>query len=317
MGAALCHETTVLDGIAGTWPPDDTGSSGLAVAKALVARGWAGNYLHAFTLDDVLHALSYQGPCLLGMNWRTLMDHPAVTTGRDRYAGPSRVGHEPLLTEVPVHRHRDGTLDEARSLVWIDNTAGPPAGATMAAPASPSPRSDTSSPIRATSPSPSRPSPAERARVDPSGVRAHFPGARAPGGFRHLPPQRRESQTWRSRDWQCETPRMAAPAGWYPDSVPGRQRYWDGRAWAITTRPVPDVPPAADASQRPCPYCTTPMPTMASRCTACSGQLRFCKRCKAQMGTHSKQKFVGLARGGSKEQQRCMGCNAVLDGPRF
>jgi len=122
VGAALCHEATVLDGIAGTWPPDDTGSSGLAVAKALVARGWAGSYLHAFTLDDVLHALSYQGPCLLGMNWRTLMDHPAVTTGRDRYAGPSRGGHEPLLTEVSVHRHRDGTLDEARSLVWIDNS---------------------------------------------------------------------------------------------------------------------------------------------------------------------------------------------------
>lgn len=34
-------------------------------------------------------------------------------------------------------------------------------------------------------------------------------------------------------------------------------------------------------------------------------------------GMKSKQKFVGLARGGMKTQYRCTHCAKVLDGPRF
>jgi hypothetical protein len=35
-----------------------------------------------------------------------------------------------------------------------------------------------------------------------------------------------------------------APAGWYPDSVPGRERYWTGEGWSEETRMAPPPMPA-------------------------------------------------------------------------
>jgi hypothetical protein len=116
----------------------------------------------------------------------------------------------------------------------------------------------------------------------------------------------------------------AAP-GWYPDdSVPGQQRYWDGAAWTSHTAPVDAPPPGAAAmpsaitgSTLPCPYCKSSMPETAVRCPSCGGEQRYCKRCDDLVGVWSKQKFVGLARGGTKTQYRCMNCNTVVDGPRW
>lgn len=66
-----------------------------------------------------------------------------------------------------------------------------------------------------------------------------------------------------------------------------------------------------------CDYCTTQIPAGATRCPQCAGQFYFCPTDKRHVGVTSKQKFVGLMRGGTKTQYRCMHCGRVLDGPRF
>lgn len=88
----LYSAATALDGIPGTWPPDDTGSSGLAVAKAARAKGYITTYRHCFNLDDVLTALQH-GPVIAGTNWHEGMDTPGPA-GIVRPTGAVRGGHE-------------------------------------------------------------------------------------------------------------------------------------------------------------------------------------------------------------------------------
>lgn len=68
-------QATKLDAIPGNYPPDDTGSSGLAVAKTLKSRGWISGYQHAFSLTATLAALQH-GPVIVGTNWYESMFHP-------------------------------------------------------------------------------------------------------------------------------------------------------------------------------------------------------------------------------------------------
>lgn len=77
---ALYSLATILDGISGQYPPTDTGSSGIGVAKALQALGLASGYTHAFSLDALNSALQ-AGPLLIGINWYRSMFDPA-TDGR-------------------------------------------------------------------------------------------------------------------------------------------------------------------------------------------------------------------------------------------
>ena len=49
---ALYSSATRLDSVPGHYPPDDTGSSGLAVAKAAKAAGYIRSYTHAFGLHE-------------------------------------------------------------------------------------------------------------------------------------------------------------------------------------------------------------------------------------------------------------------------
>jgi hypothetical protein len=100
-GSALMHENdavglyeeaTHLDHFPGVFPPDDTGSSGLAVAKAARKRGWITGYRHAFSLHAALTALQ-SGPCIVGMAWLTGCDSPDET-GLVHYEGDVRGGHE-------------------------------------------------------------------------------------------------------------------------------------------------------------------------------------------------------------------------------
>ena len=92
MAVELYHEATELDSVPGTYPPDDTGSTGLAVAKAALQDGYIARYEHAFSLDEALAALM-RGPVITGINWYTEMDEPdekgLVTVG-----GTIRGGHE-------------------------------------------------------------------------------------------------------------------------------------------------------------------------------------------------------------------------------
>lgn len=92
-------------------------------------------------------------------------------------------------------------------------------------------------------------------------------------------------------------------------------RYWDGAAW--TDHVAPASSGAVDGPARPCPYCRSSISAEAARCSQCAGDLLWCKRCNARVGVVDKQKFVGLARGGTKTRRSCMTCNAILDGPRW
>ena len=72
---ALYSLATTLDGISGTYPPTDTGSTGLGVAKALKALGLAGSYTHAFSLAALNSALQ-SGPVMIGVTWYNSMFDP-------------------------------------------------------------------------------------------------------------------------------------------------------------------------------------------------------------------------------------------------
>lgn len=64
----LYSDATVVDGYPGSYPPDDTGSSGLAVCKVLKSRGTIKGYRWARSAYGFLRLLQ-EGPVLQGMPW--------------------------------------------------------------------------------------------------------------------------------------------------------------------------------------------------------------------------------------------------------
>ena len=64
----LYADATVVDGYPGSYPKEDTGSSGLAVCKVLKARGTIKSYRWARTPYGFLQMLQH-GPVLQGMPW--------------------------------------------------------------------------------------------------------------------------------------------------------------------------------------------------------------------------------------------------------
>jgi hypothetical protein len=103
---------TKLDNIPGAYPPDDTGSSGLAVMKALKQKGWISSYTHTFSLKSALHALVLR-PGITGMHWRSGCDTPDAQ-GIVHYTGFVRGGHEVELVGIDVKK----------KLVWFANSWG-------------------------------------------------------------------------------------------------------------------------------------------------------------------------------------------------
>ena len=83
---------TKVDSASGEYPPTDTGSDGLSVAKVAKSLGLISGYLHTFTLNDALNALMTQ-PVIIGVNWYAGFDNPD-TTGLVRVSGAVRGGHE-------------------------------------------------------------------------------------------------------------------------------------------------------------------------------------------------------------------------------
>lgn len=95
---------TTLDAIDGTYPPDDTGSSGLGAAKALKKLGLATSYRHAFSLDTLKSALQ-QGPVMVGTVWLQSMfqvgsDGFVIVDSTSAVAG----GHEYVLSAFDADR---------------------------------------------------------------------------------------------------------------------------------------------------------------------------------------------------------------------
>lgn len=110
----LYSRATEIDDFLGSYPPDDTGSDGLSVAKAMKESGLISGYQHAFDLPTALAALQ-SGPVLLGCYWYDSFDTPdssgLIEITRD---ASIRGGHEVVLDE----------LDTERDLVWFTNSWG-------------------------------------------------------------------------------------------------------------------------------------------------------------------------------------------------
>lgn len=93
----LYSAATALDNYNGTYPPTDTGSDGLSVAKAAQQAGFISGYQHALTFDALMAAVQKQ-PVIIGINWYQNFFTPdengliTISTG-DTVAG----GHEPMI----------------------------------------------------------------------------------------------------------------------------------------------------------------------------------------------------------------------------
>lgn len=100
-------KATELDPWPGTWRPEDTGSDGLSVAKAMQGLGMISGYQHATSLTAALNALA-ERPVIVGTDWLSGMYDPAAD-GKIVATGTVEGGHEYCLDE----------LDVARQRVWI------------------------------------------------------------------------------------------------------------------------------------------------------------------------------------------------------
>lgn len=109
---ALYSIATQLDGIPGNYRPDDTGSTGLAVAKAMVQAGLIAGYQHTFSFQDALSALQVV-PLMFGINWYDSFDQPSANGQIAITAGAQvRGGHEIEADELDVSNQR----------VWFDQS---------------------------------------------------------------------------------------------------------------------------------------------------------------------------------------------------
>jgi hypothetical protein len=107
------RKVTAVDPWPGQWPPDDTGSDGLSMAKVFLSEGKIARYDHAFSLEAALTALQTTA-VMIGMSWLTACDNPDAD-GLIHYTGSVRGGHEIEADEVDVERR----------LVGFTNSWGP------------------------------------------------------------------------------------------------------------------------------------------------------------------------------------------------
>jgi hypothetical protein len=109
---SLYSAATALDDYPGTYPPTDTGSDGLSVAKAAQKAGLISGYQHITSVAAAQTAI-ISGPFIVGCNWWTSMDSPDGN-GLVKVSGTVRGGHE-----FACHGY-DATAD----LWWFTNSWG-------------------------------------------------------------------------------------------------------------------------------------------------------------------------------------------------
>lgn len=111
--AIACYSAASrIDDAPGEYPPTDTGSSGLAVAKVVKLAGLISGYQHTFTLEDALKALQVV-PLICGTVWLSGMDE-ANTQGLVSVTGQDLGGHEYVMDEY----------DDQRGWVGFSNSWG-------------------------------------------------------------------------------------------------------------------------------------------------------------------------------------------------
>ncbi len=132
----LYAQATGLDQAPGTFPPDDSGSSGLGIAKALKQRRLISSYTHA-TTATALASLLQNGTVLLGVPWFQAWFDPDTGGFIDRgdwASSPLAGGHEICVTaleDVATDRHGqvvpEGTVIRFRNswgASWGDHGEG-------------------------------------------------------------------------------------------------------------------------------------------------------------------------------------------------
>jgi hypothetical protein len=115
----LYSRATRLDAYPGSYPPLDTGSSGLAVMKAATREKLIAGYTHTFSFDGFLGALTLQ-PGIVGISWYASFDTPL----------PS--GECPLLPNAGVrggHEVEVWGLDVEQERIWCYQSWGATWGA--------------------------------------------------------------------------------------------------------------------------------------------------------------------------------------------
>ncbi len=118
LAVELYRDATRLDPFPGSWPPNDTGSSGLAVAKAAKRRGLIAGYGWAFTTDALVLALQI-APVIVGVPWFAGFDRPD-DKGLVKATGPIRGGHEFLIRGWTPDPNGEGS----QGLLHADNSWG-------------------------------------------------------------------------------------------------------------------------------------------------------------------------------------------------
>jgi len=108
----IYSEATRLDPWPGQYLPEDTGSDGLSVAKALHQRDMIAGYQHALGINATLTALASQ-PVIVGTVWLSSMYRPGPD-GKLTVSGYEDGGHEYCLDELDVENKR----------VWLRNSWG-------------------------------------------------------------------------------------------------------------------------------------------------------------------------------------------------
>jgi hypothetical protein len=105
-------DVTATDPYPGQYPPDDTGSDGLSMAKVLLSKGLISGYQHTFSLEAALKALTVT-PWITGVNWFQDMFTPDPD-GRVHPTGALAGGHEFVADEIDAEHER----------VWFTNSWG-------------------------------------------------------------------------------------------------------------------------------------------------------------------------------------------------
>ena len=98
----IYSEATKLDNISGSYPPDDTGSSGLGAAKALKRFRYIETYTHCFTWDQFCAAIATQ-PVIAGTLWTHNMftpDSKGVIHVHSIAEGNIAGGHEYMIRGI-------------------------------------------------------------------------------------------------------------------------------------------------------------------------------------------------------------------------
>lgn len=120
--AGLYHRARQLDDFPGE---DYEGTSVLAGAKVITEHGWMSEYRWAFGIDDVIQALLYSGPVVLGIPWFDDMFTPDLY-GELHKGGGLAGGHAILANGYHGGKQvHPSSGRPARPMIHLQNSWGP------------------------------------------------------------------------------------------------------------------------------------------------------------------------------------------------